>query len=145
MRSGANRLALLLFLLAAFAAGLASARADEDKPRATHKITQAESYVGLNPIYATVLDNGRPVGLLLVSIGLDIPDTALRAQAERALPILRDSYVRNLMTFTAAAVRPWRQPDVEVIARRLQRVTDRALKTKGAQVLLGQVMLRISR
>ena len=96
-------------------------------------------------MYATILDKGRPAGLLLVSIGLDIPDTALRAKAQRALPILRDYYVRNLMSFTAAAVRPWRQPDVEVIAARLQRVTDRALHTKGAQVLLGQVMLRISR
>ncbi len=145
MRPVANRLALLLYLLAAFAAGLASARADEDKQMPAHKITQAKSYVGLNPMYATILDNGRPVGLLLVSIGLDIPDEDLRAQVERALPVLRDSYVRNLMTFTAAAVRPWRQPDVDVIAKRLQRVTDRTLHRKGAQVLLGQIVIRVTR
>ena len=61
------------------------------------------------------------------------------------MPVLRDFYLRNLMTYTAAAVRPWRQPDVEMIARRMQGVTDRALHSKGAQVLLGQVMIRISR
>jgi len=42
-------------------------------------------------------------------------------------------------------VRPWQQPDVSVIADRLQRVTDRALKKKGARVLLAQVAMRITR
>ena len=146
MRSGAPSLVLALALAAGLVAGLAAtpARAD-DKPMPTHKITQAKSYVGLNPIYATILDNGRPVGLLLVSIGLSIPDAILRDEAERAMPLLRDSYVRNLMAFTAVAVRPWRQPDVNVIAARLQRITDKTLHSNGAKVLLGQVMIRISR
>lgn len=143
MRSGAKILALGLAFAAVLAA--APACAADSKQMAEHKITQAKSYVGLNPMYATVLDNGRPVGLLLVSIGLDIPDPALRASVMRALPLLRDSYIRNLMVFTAAAVRPWRQPDVDVIARRMQGVTDRTLHAKGAKVLLGQVMLRISK
>ncbi len=143
MRSGAKTLALGLAFAAALAA--APARADDGKQMPAHKITQAKSYVGLNPMYATVLDNGRPVGLLLVSIGLNIPDATLRASVLRALPVLRDSYLRNLMSFTAAAVRPWRQPDVNVIARRMQGVTDRSLHSQGAKVLLGQVMIRISK
>jgi hypothetical protein len=49
------------------------------------------------------------------------------------------------MTFSAAALRPWQQPDVGVIAARLQRVTNRMLPKEGAQVLLGQVMIRVSR
>jgi hypothetical protein len=143
MRSSGPILALAALLLVAL--GPASARAGDDKPMPEHKITQAESYVGLNPMYATILDNGRPVGLLLVSIGLNIPDEHLRSETIRALPVLRDFYLRNLMTYTATAVRPWRQPDVEMIARRMQGVTNRALHSKGAQVLLGQVMIRISR
>ena len=143
MRSGAKTLALGLAFATALVA--APARADDGKQMPAHKITQAKSYVGLNPMYATVLDNGRPVGLLLVSIGLNIPDATLRASVLRALPVLRDSYLRNLMSFTAAAVRPWRQPDVNVIARRMQGVTDRSLHSQGAKVLLGQVMIRISK
>ncbi len=143
MRSGAKTLALGLAFATALVA--APARADDGKQMPAHKITQAVSYVGLNPMYATVLDNGRPVGLLLVSIGLNIPDATLRASVLRALPVLRDSYLRNLMSFTAAAVRPWRQPDVNVIARRMQGVTDRSLHSQGAKVLLGQVMIRISK
>lgn len=142
MRSGLVALVLGLALFV----GVSSARADDggNKQMATHKITQAKSYVGLKPFYATILDNDRPVGLLLVSIGLHIPNAELRAQTLRAMPLLRDRYVRNLMVFTAAAVRPWRQPDVNVIADRLQRVTNRVLHSKGAKVLLGQVMIRIS-
>jgi hypothetical protein len=134
-------------LLALFALGIAPARAADagDKTAPEHKITQAESYVGLDPMYATILDNGRPVGLLLVSIGLDIPNAELRDQANRALPLLRDSYVRSLMTFTAVAVRPWRQPDVSIIATRLQHVTDKVLRRNGAKVLLGQIVIQISK
>jgi hypothetical protein len=135
----------ILGLVSAAIVAAAPARASDNQQPAKHKITQAKSYVGLNPMYATVLDNGRPVGTLLVSIGLDIPNATLRANAERALPLLRDSYVRNLMVYAAAAVRPWRQPDVDVIARRLQGVTNRTLHSKGAKVLLGQILLRITK
>jgi flagellar basal body-associated protein FliL len=132
--------AIFLFLGLALAG---SAAADEPAPK--HKITQSESFVPVDPVYATVIDADRPVGMLLVEIGLDIPDEALREEATHAMPILRDYYVRSLTSFSASTVRPWRQPDVIVIADRLQRVTDKALKRKGARVLLAQVALRITR
>jgi hypothetical protein len=119
--------------------------AGEKKAAPVHKITQSESFVMLEPMYATILDSHRPSGLLMVAIGLDIPNEALRDEAERALPVLRDNYLRNLMAFAATSVRPWRQPDVVDIGNRLQRVTDRALKRKGARVLLAQVAVRITR
>ena len=110
-----------------------------------HKLTQSESYIMLEPMYATVMDSGKPSGLLMVAIGLDIPDAWLRGQVERALPILRDDYVRSLMSYAVAVVRPDRQPDVDDIAKRLQRVTDRALAKPGARVLLAQVAIRLTR
>jgi len=148
MRSRLTSFALSLAVAVTLGASLATtpARAGDDgKQMAEHKITQAKSFVPVDPMYATILDNGRPVGLLLVAIGLNIPSDDLRDQAQHALPVLRDAYLRNLMTFSAAAVRPWQQPDVAVIAARLQRVTDRVLRKEGAQVLLGQVMIRVSR
>ncbi|HEX3810381.1 MAG TPA: hypothetical protein VH000_07730 [Rhizomicrobium sp.] len=117
----------------------------DDAPRPTHKETQSESFIMIEPMYATIVDAGRPAGMLMVAIGLDIPDAKLRADANHAMPLLRDAYLRNLMVFTAASVRPWEQPDVNEIAARLQRVTDRALHKKGAQVLLAQVAIRVTR
>ncbi|MGD0143406.1 MAG: hypothetical protein ABSC92_09620 [Rhizomicrobium sp.] len=109
-----------------------------------HKITQSESYIMLAPMYATILDGTRPSGMLMVAIGLDIPDVGLRNEATRAMPILRDAYVRNLMSFAWTHIRPSEQPDVVDIANRLQLVTDRTLRRPGAHVLLAQVASRIS-
>jgi hypothetical protein len=131
------------FLLALLLAG--PALAEEGTPAPKHKVTQSESYVPFEPVYATVLDAGRPCGLLMVHFGLDIPDSALRDETTRSQPVLRDAYVRSLLAFTATAVRPWRQPDVDTIAARLQRITDRALKKKGAKVLLAQVAMRLTK
>src|SRR5262245_29992680 len=77
---------------------------------AQRKTTQSESYVVIDPIYATILEGNKPRGLLMVELGLDVPDDALRARVSRALPALRDSYVRSLIAYGATAVRAWRQP-----------------------------------
>jgi hypothetical protein len=130
-----------------FAAVLASPALAEDEatPAPKHKSTQSESYVEFDPVYATIVDAGRPCGMLMVHFGLDIPNSELRDETTRAQPVLRDAYVRSLLAFTSTAVRPWQQPDVETISARLQRLTDHALKKKGARVLLAQVAMRISR
>lgn len=114
----------------------------EDAKQPEHKETQSPSFIMIEPMYTTIVDAGRPAGLLLVAIGLDIPDANLRAQVDHGLPVLRDDYVRSLMAFTAAAVRPNVQPDVAMIAARLQRLTDKALHRKGARVLLAQVAIQ---
>jgi flagellar basal body-associated protein FliL len=110
-----------------------------------HKVSQSQSYLSLEPIYATIVDDNRAQGMLMVGVGLDVPDEALRALATRSMPVLRDAYVRNLMAFTATAVRTNAQPDVTQIADRLQNITDRALGKKGAKILLAQVAIRVNR
>jgi flagellar basal body-associated protein FliL len=117
----------------------------KDKKPAVHKITQSESYVMIDPIYTSIMDGNRPLGLLMLGIGLDIPNAELRQRADRDMPQLRDAYVRNLMAFCTSSVRPWAQPDVEQIADRLQRVTDRVLHQKGAKVLLAQMAMRMNK
>lgn len=121
------------------------ARADDDKKGAVHKVTQSKSYLMLDPIYATIVSNDHPAGLLMIGVGIDVPDETLRAEADHAMPVLRDAYVRNLTAFAATQVRTWRQPDVAAIADRLQAVTDRALGRKGAHVLLAQVAMRLTK
>jgi len=133
----------IALLLALFLA--APALAEDEAAAAKHKVTQAGTYVAFERIYATIVDAGRPCGMLMVHFGLDIPSEELREETTRSQPVLRDAYVRTLLSFTATAVRPWQQPSVDVISERLQRLTDRALKKKGARVLLAQVAMRISR
>ena len=136
--------ALLAFFVAFALAAPSVAGGSAAKKSPVHKITQSASYLMIDPIYTTIMDGNKPQGLLMIGIGLDVPNAALRAEAEHALPVLRDVYVRNLMAFTATSVRPWRQPDVSDIADRLQRATDRALGKPGARILLAQVAMRLS-
>jgi flagellar basal body-associated protein FliL len=134
-------------ILAAFAATpvLADDAPPDNQKKPEHKVTQSASYLEMDPIYATIVSDNHAAGMLMVAIGLDVPDSGLRREVNRSLPVLRDAYLRNLMVFTASAVRTDAQPDVGMIADRLQGVTDRALKKKGARVLLAQVALRVTR
>jgi flagellar basal body-associated protein FliL len=138
----------LFVLLLATALGTGLAARAEDAPKAQkapeHKTTQSKSYIEIDPIYTTIVADNRPAGMLMVGAGLDVPNEKLRDEVTRSLPVLRDAYVRNLMTFTANVVRTDAQPDVGMIADRLQGVTDRALGKKGAKVLLAQVAIRVT-
>src|SRR5579871_3071278 len=133
----------LCFLALTSAAAMGADEGEQKKPE--HKTSQAKSYLSLEPIYTTIVDDNRAQGMLMIGIGLDVPNEELREVADRSMPVLRDAYVRNLMAFTATAVRTDAQPDVTLIADRLQSVTDRALGKKGAKVLLAQVAIRVSR
>jgi len=135
---------VLAFLLLGLALAM-PAHADDGPKKAKHKLTQSDSYLEVEPLYATILDGDRPIGMLMLGIGLDVPDSKLRGEAEHAMPVLYDAFLRNIMSFTTTSVRPERQPDVAAIADRLQGVADRALGRKGAKVLLAQIALRISK
>jgi flagellar basal body-associated protein FliL len=141
------RLRPVIFAFVALLAAGISARA-EDAPKAQkapeHKTTQSKSYIMVDPIYATIVAENRPAGMLLVGVGLDVPNEELHEEVSRSMPVLRDAYIRNLMTFTANVVRTDAQPDVAMIADRLQAVTDRALKKKGAKILLAQIAIRVT-
>ena len=136
-------LAALLALVLALPAHAAEEKKKKDKAP-EHKTTQSKSYVMIDPIYTTIVGDNHAAGMLMVGAGLDVPDEAMRDDVNRSMPVLRDAYIRNLMTFTANVVRTDAQPDVGVIADRLQAVTDRALKKKGARILLAQVAIRVT-
>jgi flagellar basal body-associated protein FliL len=145
------RLRPIFLVIAAAIAGLAGASlpvraedANKAQKAPEHKTTQSKSYVQLDPIYTTIVADNRSAGMLMVGAGLDVPNDALRDEVTRSMPVLRDAYIRNLMTFTANIVRTDSQPDVGLIADRLQAVTDRALKKKGARILLAQVAIRVT-
>ena len=125
--------------------GAEAAQAMEAPAPAQRKTTQSESFVALDPMYATILEGSRPRGLLMIELGLDVPDAAMRARVSHALPTLRDAYVRSLMAYGATAVRAWRQPSVDDIADRMQAITDRMMGGPGAKVLMAQTAIRVTR
>jgi flagellar basal body-associated protein FliL len=110
------------------------------------KATSSASFVAFDPFYSTVLDGERARGLLMIEMGLDVPDEKLRERVNLALPALRDAYVRSLSAYATTAVKFYRQPNVEDIANRMQAVTDKMLGQKGAaRVLMVQMAVRASR
>lgn len=126
------------------------AHAAEDKKKSkasSHKITQSESYLELpdppKVLNISFMENGRAMGLLTIGVGLDVPDLKLREEADHAMPVILDAYVRNMMNYASTSIRSWRQPNVIEIADRLQAVTDRALGRKGAKVLLVDVRISL--
>jgi flagellar basal body-associated protein FliL len=137
--------ALLLLALTAGSAlaaedGGADAKKKQKAPE--HKSTSSVTWLEMDDFYTTILGDNHATGMLMVRAGLDIPDAGLRENADRSMPVLRDAYLRSLMAYTATNVRLDTQPDVGVIADRLQSITDRALGKKGARILLQQVALR---
>lgn len=137
-------LAAALLLLPGLTGPVLAAEAGEKEPQkaSEHKVTQSESWVEVQDFYTTIVDDGRATGMLMVRVGLDIPEGRMRENVNRSMPVLRDAYLRSLMAYTSTHVRLDTPPDAVAIADRLQGVTDRALKKKGARILLRQVALR---
>jgi len=144
-RAGPSRYIRLSTLVVALSCGAGAIAAEGPPQPAARKTTQSESYVVVEPIYSTILDGNKPRGLLMIELGLDVPDGALRTRVNQSLPNLRDAYVRSLLIYSATAVRPWRQPDIDDIAKRLQAITDRVIGREGARVLMAQAVMRLSR
>ncbi len=141
-------LAALLLSAALLAAPARAEDGDDsggDGKAPKHKVTQSDSYMMVEPMYVPIFDGDRPVGMLMIGVGIDIPDARLRGEADHAMPVLRDGFVRSLINYSTTSVRSWRQPDVAAIADRLQGVTDRVLRRKGATLLLAQIAMRITR
>lgn len=139
------RAAAVALALCVSAVSAGSAQGAEAPAPAQRKTTQSESFVAIDPMYATILEGSKPRGLLMIELGLDVPDRALRARVSHALPTLRDAYVRSLMAYGATAVRAWRQPSVDDIADRMQAITDRVMGGPGAKVLMAQTAIRVTR
>jgi hypothetical protein len=100
-----------------------------------------DSFLQFPSLIATVVNagGGGHRGVLMVEMGLDIPDGALRERALSLEPRLRDSYLRYLITY-AANLSPGVVPNPDLIGAALQRATDEGLGKPGAKLLLGTVL-----
>lgn len=79
-------------------------------------------------------------GILMIEMGLDSPDEALRQKISLSLPRLRDAFVRRLQPY-AMSLNASSLIDLEYVTRELQAATDEVLQKKGAKVLLSSILL----
>jgi hypothetical protein len=128
-----RRLFLALGLLAAAPAAARAGESDKKK-------TGGESYIQIETLTAFTYKPGVRRGVMTVDCGLDIADSGLRDRAELLLPRLRAAYVQTVQIY-AGGLPAGFPPNTDFLKRSLQRVTDQTLGRKGANVLLGAVLV----
>jgi hypothetical protein len=104
------------------------------------RLTSAESYVPLTTLSAMVLQNHRSSGTIVVDLGLDIPDAALRRRAQLNAPRLRDALRTALASYASTFYRDQTAPDLIVLTRLMQVAVDRTLGGAGARLLFTNVI-----
>lgn len=125
-----------LLAVAALAPTVAIASESGEKKKKTGGL----SYIPLDSVSATVIrPNGRR-GVLSVETGLDIPSPALHDKALKVVPRLKAAFVQTVQIY-GAGMTPGLPPNVDYLARELQRQTDLTLGGPGARLLLGSVLV----
>lgn len=99
-----------------------------------------ESFVQLPTIAATILRADHSRGVMTVEVGVDVRDGALRKRAEQSVPLLRDAFLREMLTY-APTIPAGAPPNPDVISAQLQHAADATLGRPGAKVLLGTVLV----
>lgn len=142
-------LALTIVLVAALAGpasaaggGSSSTTASSDQAPATRqeRLTSAESFVPQPTFSATVIQRYSSQGTIVVDMGLDIQDEALRRRAQLNAPRVRDALRTAIATYALTYYRDRTAPDTNQLTRLLQQATDRVLGGQGAQVLLVNII-----
>jgi hypothetical protein len=132
-----NRRLICAALLATLAAGVRTARAEDNGAK---KKGGGLNYLQFPTLTATMLRATGRRGVLTVEAGLDISNAGLRTKALLAMPRLRAAYVQRLQIY-AGGLAPDAPPDPDYLSRMLQMDTDRVLGQPGARFLLGAILI----
>ena len=98
------------------------------------------TYVHLPGLTTNVLRSNGKWGVVTIEAGLDIQDEKLRIRVQNSIPGLMDAYTRA-MAGIGPGVRPGSEPDLDLVSRSLQGVTNRVLGRPGAIFLVGSVIV----
>ncbi len=134
-----RRFVIASALLAPLALG-AAAPAFAAAEKSDKKKGGGETFIQLPTLTATVLRQDGQRGVMTVEIGIDVQDGALRKRAQASVPLLRDAYLREMLTY-APTIGAGGVPNPDYISLQLQRATDRTLGKPGARVLLGSILV----
>ena len=126
----------------AIASGSGSAASSSEQAPASRqeRLTSAESFLPMPTLSAGVLQRQASLGTIVVDMGLDIPDEALRRRAQLNAPRIRDGLRTALATYSSTYYRDRTAPDPATLTRLLQQSVDRVLGAQGARVLLVNII-----
>ncbi len=139
---------LAVLLLAASAApaiaaggGSSSSSAQQQAPATRQeRLTSAETYLPMPTLSAGVLQRNSNQGTMVVDMGLDIPDAALRRRALLNAPRIRDALRTALANYSSVYYRVQTAPNPTELTRQMQMAVDRVLGAEGARVLLANII-----
>lgn len=136
-----QRRALLVGLCAALVAGPAAASGSGQAPATRQeRLTSAESFMPMPTLSAGVLQRSSTLGTIVVDMGIDVPDAALRQRAQLNGPRLRDALRTALAVYASTYYRDRTAPDPAQLTRLMQQSIDQALGAPGARVLLVNII-----
>jgi len=143
---------LAVLLLAASAApaiaaggGSSSSSAQQQAPATRQeRLTSAETYLPMPTLSAGVLQRNANQGTMVVDMGLDIPDAALRRRAQLNAPRIRDALRTALANYSSVYYRAHTAPNPTELTRQMQMAVDRVLGAEGARVLLANIIYQRS-
>jgi hypothetical protein len=104
------------------------------------KKEEPKTYFALAPINAVVMRRDGRRGVMTLETGLEVKDPELMKRAEASTPRLRAAFAQVLMIY-AAGLRGGAAPDMDYVARELQKVADQVLGKPGSKVLLGSALI----
>ncbi len=142
------RLARVILPLALFAAlaspasasGSGGAAQEQAPASRQERLTSAESFLPMPTLSSSVLQRYSTLGMIVVDMGIDVPDEALRTRAQLNAPRLRDALRSAVATYASVYYRDRTAPDPTQITRLMQQAVDRTLGASGAQVLLVNII-----
>lgn len=141
------RAALALLALTAVLAGPAAAAGGgsgstpaQAPATRQERLTSAESFLPMPTLSAGVLQRNTNQGTIVLDLGLDVPDEALRRRAMLNAPRLRDALRTALATYSSTYYRARTAPRPAELTRLLQQSVDRTLGAEGARVLLVNII-----
>lgn len=89
---------------------------------------------------AGVLQRSSTLGTIVVDMGIDVPDEALRRRAQLNGPRLRDGLRTALAVYASTYYRDRTAPDPAQLTRLMQQSIDQTLGAPGARVLLVNII-----
>src|SRR5262245_25631186 len=127
MRSVLTALLLIAASAAPAAASGGSAGASgggEQAPASRQeRLTSAESFLPQPTFSASVLQRNAARGTIVVDMGLDIPDEALRRRAQLNAPRVRDALRTAIASYAITYYRDRRAPNADTLTRLMQQAT----------------------
>jgi flagellar basal body-associated protein FliL len=137
---------LAVALVAALAAPAAASgrgtppAADQAPATRQERLTSAETYLPMPTLSAGVIQRNNNHGTIVVDMGIDVPDEALRRRAQLNAPRLRDALRTALANYSSTYYRIHTAPDPTELTRQMQLAVNRVLGAEGARVLLANII-----